>query len=49
MAMDRVASSWRGAERRRREAYPQLPPAPEGMDIIGVDMIVRVKAKPSTA
>ena len=28
MAMDRVASSWRGAERRRREALPQLPPAP---------------------
>lgn len=24
-----------------------LPPAPEGMDIIGVDMIVRVKAKSS--
>ncbi len=28
MAMDRVASSWRGAERRRREQFPQLPPAP---------------------
>ena len=29
MAMDRVASSWRGAERRRRERFPQLPPPPE--------------------
>ena len=30
MVMDRVASSWRGAERRRREErYPQLPPAPD--------------------
>ncbi len=28
MAMDRVASSWRGGERRRREQFPQLPPAP---------------------
>jgi trans,polycis-decaprenyl diphosphate synthase len=28
MAMDRVTSSWRGADRRRREADPQLPPAP---------------------
>ena len=28
MAMDRVTSSWRGAERRRREQFPQLPPAP---------------------
>jgi trans,polycis-decaprenyl diphosphate synthase len=27
MAMDRVASSWRGGERRRREQFPQLPPA----------------------
>ena len=29
MATDRVASSWRGAERRRRERFPQLPPPPE--------------------
>lgn len=29
MVMDRVTSSWRGAERRRREQYPQLPPAPD--------------------
>ncbi|NBP85514.1 MAG: isoprenyl transferase, partial [Mycobacteriaceae bacterium] len=29
MATNRVTSSWRGAERRRRESYPQLPPAPE--------------------
>lgn len=29
MAMDRVASSLRGAERRRRERFPQLPPAPD--------------------
>lgn len=29
MAKDRVASSWRGAERRRRERFPQLPPAPD--------------------
>lgn len=28
MAMDRVASSLRGADRRRREQFPQLPPAP---------------------
>jgi trans,polycis-decaprenyl diphosphate synthase len=28
MAMERVASSWRGGERRRREQFPQLPPAP---------------------
>ncbi|MCH9722357.1 MAG: decaprenyl diphosphate synthase [Actinomycetia bacterium] len=28
MAMDRVASSWRGAERRRKGQYPQLPAAP---------------------
>lgn len=28
MAMDRVASSLRGADRRRRERFPQLPPAP---------------------
>ena len=33
MAMDRVASSWRGAERRRREVYPQLPPAPDDYPI----------------
>ena len=30
MVMDRVTSSWRGAERRRRgQQYPQLPPAPD--------------------
>ena len=29
MATDRVASSWRGAERRRRQRFPQLPPPPE--------------------
>ena len=30
MVMDRVTSSWRGAERRRREQqYPQLPAAPD--------------------
>ena len=29
MAMDRVTSSWRGAERRRRGRSPQLPPPPE--------------------
>lgn len=29
MAMDRVASSLRGADRRRRERFPQLPPAPD--------------------
>ena len=28
MATDRVASSWRGAERRRRQRFPQLPPPP---------------------
>ena len=28
MAMERVASSWRGGERRRREQFPQLPPPP---------------------
>jgi len=33
MAMDRVASSWRGAERRRREVCPQLPPAPDDYPI----------------
>jgi trans,polycis-decaprenyl diphosphate synthase len=33
MAMDRVASSWRGAERRRREVFPQLPPAPDDYPI----------------
>ena len=33
MAMDRVASSWRGGERRRREQYPQLPPAPDDYPI----------------
>ncbi len=33
MAMDRVASSLRGAERRRREQYPQLPAAPDGYPI----------------
>ena len=26
MAMDRLTSSLRGAERRRRERFPQLPP-----------------------
>jgi trans,polycis-decaprenyl diphosphate synthase len=29
MAMDRVVSSLRGADRRRRERFPQLPPAPD--------------------
>ena len=33
MAMDRVASSWLGGERRRREQFPQLPPAPDGYPI----------------
>ena len=33
MAMDRVASSWRGAERKRREVFPQLPPAPDDYPI----------------
>jgi len=33
MAMERVASSWLGGERRRREQFPQLPPAPEGYPI----------------
>ena len=28
MAMDRLTSSWRGAERRRKERFPQLPPPP---------------------
>jgi trans,polycis-decaprenyl diphosphate synthase len=29
MAMDRLTSSWRGAERRRRGKFPQLPPPPD--------------------
>jgi trans,polycis-decaprenyl diphosphate synthase len=29
MAMDRVVSSWLGGERRRKERFPQLPPAPD--------------------
>ena len=29
MAMDRLTSSWRGAERRRKEQFPQLPPPPD--------------------
>ena len=29
MAMNRVTSSWRGADRRRKERFPQLPPAPD--------------------
>ncbi len=33
MAMDRVASSWRGAELRRKVQYPQLPAAPAGYPI----------------
>ena len=34
MVMDRVASSLRGAERRRREPqYPQLPAAPDGYPV----------------
>jgi len=33
MATDRVASSLRGAERGRRERFPQLPPAPEGYPV----------------
>ncbi len=28
MVMDRVSSSWRGADRRRQERFPQLPPPP---------------------
>ncbi|MEI6254909.1 MAG: decaprenyl diphosphate synthase [Mycobacteriaceae bacterium] len=33
MAMERVASSWRGGERRRREQFPQLPPPPAGYPV----------------
>ena len=29
MAMDRLTSSWRGAERRRKGQFPQLPPPPD--------------------
>ena len=29
MAMNRATSSWRGGERRRKEHFPQLPPAPD--------------------
>ncbi|MFM8599986.1 MAG: decaprenyl diphosphate synthase [Mycobacterium sp.] len=31
--VNRVTSSWRGAERRRREHFPQLPPAPESYPV----------------
>jgi len=29
MAMNRVNRSWRGADRKRKEQFPQLPPAPD--------------------
>ena len=33
MTMHRVAGSLRGAERRRGEQFPQLPPAPDDYPI----------------
>jgi trans,polycis-decaprenyl diphosphate synthase len=34
MAMDRLTSSWRGAERRRKEQFPQLPPPPDDYPVV---------------